>query len=96
MCQIDVCWRPSSSCCARAANGRRWMRLILARAAHRRFQEWVRAGLFYRLWRVAARRYDEVRGLDWRWISVDGCLPRRPCRAVRWSGATRPTAANRA
>src|SRR5919206_316311 len=24
--------------------------------AHRRFQEWVEAGLFYRLWRVAARR----------------------------------------
>src|SRR5215204_2918892 len=46
--------------------------------AHRRFQEWVRAGLFYRLWRVAARRYDEVQGLDWRWLSVDGCLTKAP------------------
>ena len=27
--------------------------------AHRRFQEWVRAGLFFRLWRVAAQRYDD-------------------------------------
>src|SRR5215211_2320058 len=46
--------------------------------AHRRFQEWVRAGLFFRLWRVAARRYDEVRGIDWRWLAVDGCLTKAP------------------
>lgn len=46
--------------------------------AHRRFQEWVRAGFFHRLWRVAARRYDEVRGIDWRWLSVDGCLTKAP------------------
>jgi putative transposase len=46
--------------------------------AHRRFQEWVKGGLFYRLWRVTARRYDEVQGLDWRWLSVDGCLTKAP------------------
>jgi putative transposase len=46
--------------------------------AHRRFQEWVRAGLFYRLWRVAAQRYDEVHGIDWRWLAVDGCLTKAP------------------
>ena len=46
--------------------------------AHRRFQEWVRAGLFFRLWRVAARRYDEVRGIDWRCLAVDGCLTKAP------------------
>jgi putative transposase len=46
--------------------------------AHRRFQEWVRAGLFFRLWRVAAQRYDEVRGIDWRWLALDGCLTKAP------------------
>jgi len=46
--------------------------------AHRRFQEWVGAGLFFRLWRVAAQRYDEVRGIDWRWLAVDGCLTKAP------------------
>jgi putative transposase len=46
--------------------------------AHRRFQEWVRAGLFFRLWRVAARRYDEVHGIDWRWLAADGCLTKAP------------------
>ncbi|HEX6015767.1 MAG TPA: IS5 family transposase [Geminicoccaceae bacterium] len=46
--------------------------------AHRRFQEWVGAGLFFRLWRVAAQRYDEVRGISWRWLAVDGCLTKAP------------------
>ena len=46
--------------------------------AHRRFQEWVGAGFFFRLWRVAARRYDEVRGIEWRWLAVDGCLAKAP------------------
>src|SRR5215218_5524644 len=36
------------------------------------------AGLFFRLWRVAAQRYDEVRGIDWRWLAVDGCLTKAP------------------
>lgn len=27
---------------------------------------------------MAARRYDEVRGIDWRWLSVDGCLTKAP------------------
>ena len=32
MCRIDGGWRPSCSCCEQGANGRRWMRLILAQA----------------------------------------------------------------
>jgi hypothetical protein len=27
---------------------------------------------------VAAQRYDEVRGIDWRWLAVDGCLTKAP------------------
>jgi putative transposase len=46
--------------------------------AHRRVQEWGRSGLFFRLWRVAAHRYDEVRGIDWRWLAFDGCLTKAP------------------
>jgi putative transposase len=52
--------------------------IVSGSTAHRRFQEWVRAGFFFRLWRVAAQRYDEVRGIDWRWLSVDGCLTKAP------------------
>src|ERR687893_712774 len=46
--------------------------------AHRRFQEWVRAGLFFRLWRGGAPRYDEGHGVDWRRRAGDGCLTKKP------------------
>src|SRR3712207_9528894 len=46
--------------------------------AHRRFQEWTGAGFFFRLWRVAARRYHEGRGVDWRWPAGDGLLAKAP------------------
>ena len=40
--------------------------------AHLRFQEWVAAGVFLELWRVGLERYDELKGLDWSWLSMDG------------------------
>ena len=40
--------------------------------AHLRFQEWVGAGVFLELWRVGLERYDELKGLDWSWLSLDG------------------------
>jgi putative transposase len=46
--------------------------------AHRRFQEWVSAGFFGILWRVAAQRYDELEGIDWRWLAADGCITKAP------------------
>ena len=42
--------------------------------AHLRFQEWVAAGVFLELWRVGLERYDELKGLDWSWLSMDGAL----------------------
>src|SRR4028118_1106423 len=57
--------------------------------AHRRFQERIGAGFFFRLWRVAARRYDEVRGIDWRWLAVDGCLTKAPLSRSEGGGAQR-------
>ena len=46
--------------------------------AHLRFQEWVAAGVFLKLWRVGLERYDEVRGLDWSWLSLDGAMTKSP------------------
>jgi hypothetical protein len=40
--------------------------------AHLRFQEWVAAGVFLELWRVGLERYDELKGLDWSCLSMDG------------------------
>ena len=46
--------------------------------AHLRFQEWVAAGVFLELWRVGLERYDELKGLDWSWRSLDGAMTKSP------------------
>ena len=46
--------------------------------AHLRFQEWVAAGVFLELWRVGLERYDELKGLDWSWLSLDGAMTKSP------------------
>ena len=46
--------------------------------AHLRFQEWVAAGVFRELWRVGLERYDELQGLDWSWLSMDGAMTKAP------------------
>jgi len=46
--------------------------------AHLRFQEWVAAGVFWKLWQAGLERYDEVKGLDWSWLSMDGAMTKAP------------------
>ena len=46
--------------------------------AHLRFQEWVAAGVFLKLWQVGLERYDELKGLDWSWLSMDGAMTKVP------------------
>jgi transposase len=46
--------------------------------AHLRFQEWVRAEVFSKLWQVGLERYDELKGLDWSWLSMDGAMTKAP------------------
>jgi transposase len=38
---------------------------------HRRFQEWVRAGVFRQLWEKLLDQYDELKSIDWEWQIVD-------------------------
>ena len=45
---------------------------------HSRYQEWVKDGVFARLWDEALRAYDEVIGLDLEWTSPDGSLHKAP------------------
>lgn len=52
--------------------------------AHRRFQEWQRAGFFDALWRQALSDYDADVGIDWAWLSIDGAMGK-----VRWEAARR-------
>ena len=46
--------------------------------AHDRFQEWAEAGVFLKLWQAGLERFDELKGLDWNWLSMDGAMTKAP------------------
>jgi len=45
---------------------------------HRRFQEWVRKGVFQKLWVKLLERYDELKGISWEWQSLDSLTVKAP------------------
>jgi len=47
-------------------------------SAHRRFQEWLEAGVFENLWKVGLLEYDIAKGIDWSWLSMDGAMTKAP------------------
>ena len=47
-------------------------------SAHRRFQEWAVAGVFHHLWAQGLTTYDELQGIDWAWLSMDGAMTKAP------------------
>jgi putative transposase len=46
--------------------------------AHDRFQEWVEAGVFLKLWQVGVEDYDDLQGIEWDWLSMDGAMTKAP------------------
>ena len=46
--------------------------------AHSRFQQWVQAGVFARLWDEALGDYDDLIGLNFAWMALDGSLHKAP------------------
>lgn len=46
--------------------------------AHDRFQEWVAAGVFHKMWAAGLLAYDDFKGIDWSWLSLDGCMTKAP------------------
>ena len=60
--------------------------------AHKRFQEWVKAGLFLRLWQEGLRLYDETVGIDWEWLAMDGAMTKAPLGGGKRWGRTLPIA----
>ena len=46
--------------------------------AHDRFQEGVEAGVFLKLWQGGVERVDELKGIDWEWLSMDGAMTKAP------------------
>lgn len=47
-------------------------------AIHAYFQEWVEGGVFEELWQLALAEYDQLKGIDWKWQSMDGAMTKSP------------------
>jgi transposase len=52
--------------------------LCAGSTAHDRYQEWVQAGVFLKLWQAGVAQFDELKGLDWEWLSMDGAMTKAP------------------
>ena len=61
---------------------------------HLRFQTWVRAGIFERIWRVCLKHYDDLQGIDWRFQSLDGVIVSAPVKRGMRSEKTPRIGAN--
>ena len=46
--------------------------------AHKRFQEWAKAGVFFEFWWRGLIFYDEVKGLQLKWQSLDSSTTKAP------------------
>jgi hypothetical protein len=60
-----------------------------SKTAHRRFQEWERAGVFHEIWRQGLLDYDQQVGIDWSFLAADGAMTKAPLGGAAtggWSG----------
>ena len=46
--------------------------------AHNRFQVWVEAGVFLQLWQAGVKRFDELCGIEWDPLAMDGAMTKAP------------------
>jgi len=58
---------------------------------YRRFVEWRQAGVFHMMHVEMLLYYDEQRGIDWQWASLDSAIVKAPKGGIR-RARTRPTA----
>jgi transposase len=47
-------------------------------SVHRYFMFWCEQGFFKALWGAGLDRYDEVKGINWTWLSADGSMNKAP------------------
>jgi len=52
--------------------------IVSCSSAYRRFREWEAAGVFTRFWRQGLIRYDELVGIDWEYLAMDGAMTKAP------------------
>ena len=59
-------------------------------AAHEHFQKWTRAGIFSKLWRLCLLEYDDRKGIDWKWQSLDSVTVSAPVKGGIKRAKTQP------
>ncbi len=55
---------------------------------HEHFQKWVSAGVFDQIFQMDLEEYEELKGIDWDWESMDGSLLQAPVRQEGGSSAS--------
>lgn len=45
---------------------------------HLRFSTWVKEGIFAKLWTMLCEEYDDLKGIEWDWQSIDAALGKAP------------------
>ena len=58
--------------------GCQWKSIPQGSNVHRYFQMWAAAGLFEAIWAAGLYQYDELNGINWEWLSLDGCMTKAP------------------
>jgi len=49
-----------------------------ASSVHKYFRMWLKEGFFLALWRKGLAEYDDMEGIKWVWVSVDGSMVKAP------------------
>lgn len=62
--------------------------------AHRRFQQWRKAGVFKAFWKKELQRYDRLVGIDWEWQSLDTSFTKAPVAGSKKRAKTRQIVAD--
>ena len=52
--------------------------LVPHSTAHDRYQAWLQADVFLKLWQAGVERFDELQGIDWSFSSMDGAMTKAP------------------
>src|SRR6266446_5001092 len=71
--QSSTCYEPAEN-----AQALDQTELCAHSTAHDRFQAWVEAGLFLKLWQAGVEQFDELCGIDWDWLTIDGAMAKAP------------------
>jgi transposase len=58
--------------------GCQWKSIPQGSNVHRYFQLWSASGFFEAIWADALYEYNELKGLDFEWQSLDGCMVKAP------------------